>query len=101
VSADNPGFISIVTVCEIGWMLAECYASRSSPDRGSRESAARNPANRGRVGRFGLESATRVAWIRGRLERRAHRPIAAANGARTTVTFDKAAARLPAFELLA
>jgi hypothetical protein len=27
VSADNPGFISIVTVCEIGWVLAECYAA--------------------------------------------------------------------------
>ena len=101
LSADNPGFISIVTICEIGWVLAECYAA----DR-ARIAAVVQALLETR--QIVVESAELVwkalrAW-RGSaadLSDALIGAIAAANGARTTVTFDKAAAKLPGFELLA
>lgn len=101
LSAANPGFVSLVTLCQIAWVLAGCYGA----DR---------PAVRSVV--EGLLAAKQVVVEDAELVWRALRAwegsagdfsealigqILAARGCERTVTFDKAAARLPRFELLA
>lgn len=100
LSQDNPGFVAVVTLCEVAWVLAECYA-----------------ADRERV-REAIEkilSTKQLAVETPDLVRRALRAwgdsgadfadaligeVAAAHGAEKTVTFDRAAAKLPGFALL-
>lgn len=101
LSADNPGFIGIVTLCEIGWVLAECYAA--DPARISAVVEALLGTRQ-----IVVESAELV-WKALRAWRASAADfsdaligaIAVAKGADTIVTFDKAAAKLPGFELLA
>jgi predicted nucleic-acid-binding protein len=100
LSPDNPGFLSAVVLCELAWVLAECYG-----------------ADAGRIRRAieGLLAAKQVAVETPDIVRKALRSwaesgadfadaliggIAAANGAESSVTFDRAAAKLPGFRLL-
>ena len=100
LSADNPGFISIVTLCEIAWVLADCYAADRARVQavveallGTRQIIVESPELVWKALRAWQASAADLSdALIGE--------VAAAWGAAKTVTFDKAAARLPGFELL-
>ena len=96
----NPGFVPVVALGKLAWVLAECYG-----------------ADRARIRQAidGLLVAKQVAAETPDLVRKALRAwdqstadladaligeLARASGADKTVTFDRAAARLPGFELL-
>ena len=100
LSAENPGFVSAVTLCEICWVLAESY----NADR-----------DRVRAVIEGLLGSKQLVVESGELAWKALRAwqgsaadfsdaligeVAAAHGADQLVTFDKAAAKLPRFRLL-
>jgi predicted nucleic-acid-binding protein len=100
LSQENPGFISTIVLCEIAWVLAECYGADRARIRAALE---------------GLLAAKQIAVEAPDSVRRALRAweasgadfadaligeLAAAHGAGKTVTFDRAASKLPGFELL-
>jgi predicted nucleic-acid-binding protein len=100
LSAENPGFVSAITLCEICWVLAECYSADRERIRAVLE---------------GLLGSKQVVVEAGEIAWKALRAwqgsaadfsdaligeIAAAHGAEEVVTFDKAAAKLPRFRLL-
>jgi predicted nucleic-acid-binding protein len=96
---DSPGLITGITLCEIVWVLAECYAA----DRSRIDAVIE-----GLTSRQLLVEPSEEVWnalddwrdsdadfsdaLIGRL-------VAAQGGAKT-VTFDRSAAKLPRFELL-
>ena len=101
LSAENPGFVSAVTLCEVVWVLAESY-----------------DADRRRIRAIveGLLATKQLAIERSELVWKSLRAwegvpadfsdaligqLAIAHGSEKTVTFDRTAARLPGFELLA
>lgn len=101
LSADNPGFVSMVTLCEIAWVLAESYGADRKRIRDTVE---------------GLLATKQLVIERAELVWKALRAwegvpadfsdaligqLAIAHGGEKTVTFDRTAARLPGFELLA
>lgn len=100
LSPENPGFITGITLCEVAWVLAECYGA----DR-----------NRIRSVVEGLLSSKQLMVDEADLVWKALRAwdvssadfsdaligqIVAARGGDKTVTFDRAAAKLQGFELL-
>ena len=100
LSAENPGLVTLICLCEIVWVLAECYDADRKRIRAVIEGLLATKQIR-------VESADLVwkavrAWdataadfsdaLIGEIVR-------ASDGAKT-VTFDRAAARLPTFELL-
>jgi len=101
LGAESPGFVALVTVCEIAWVLKECYAADHARIRAVVE---------GLLGtkQIKVESAELVwkalrAWDGSTADfsDAVIGQVAIAHGARKIVTFDKAAAKLPSFELLA
>ena len=101
LSVENPGFVSTVTLCEVAWVLAESYG-----------------ADRKRIREIieGLLSTKQIVIERAELVWKALRAwegvpadfsdaligqLAIAHGGEKTVTFDRTAAKLPGFELLA
>lgn len=101
LSTENPGFVTLVTLCEIAWVLADCYHADRQRIRAVIE------------GLLGTKQivveAPELAWKALRawhgsaadLSDALIGEIAVAQGAAKVVTFDKAAAKLPMFELLA
>ena len=100
LSAENPGFVSAITLCEICWVLAESYGAERDRIRAVIE---------------GLLGSKQVVVESGELAWKALRAwqgsaadfsdaligeIAVAHGADQLVTFDRAAAKLPRFQLL-
>lgn len=100
ISPERPGLITCITLCEVVWVLAECYG-----------------AGRSRITEVleGLLSAKQLAVEDADLVWKALRAwdasaadfsdaligqIVVARGGEKTVTFDRAAAKLPGFELL-
>ena len=100
LSVDEPGFVALVTMCEIAWVLSECYG-----------------ADRARIGSVlrGLLETRQIVVESAELAWRALRAwegsaadfsdaliaeVAVAAGASKVLTFDKAAAKLPSFALL-
>ena len=101
LSAENPGFVSTITLCEIAWVLADSYAADRKRIRAAVE---------------GLLATKQLVIERSELVWKALRAwegvpadfsdaligqLAIAHGGEKTVTFDRAAAKLPGFELLA
>ena len=101
LSVENPGFVSTVTLCEVVWVLAESYGADRKRIRSIVE---------------GLLATKQLAIERSELVWKSLRAwedvpadfsdaligqLAIAHGAGKTVTFDRTAARLPGFELLA
>jgi predicted nucleic-acid-binding protein len=97
---DNPGFISCIVLCELAWVLAECYGADRRRIRQALE---------------GLLASKQIVVEAPDLVRRALRAwdesgadfadaligeLSKQNGASATLTFDRAAAKLPGFELL-
>ena len=100
ISPENPGFIAGITLCEVVWVLAECYGA----DRARIKSVLE-----------GLLTSKQLTVEEADLVWKALRAwdvspadfsdaligqIVAARGGEKTVTFDRAAAKLPGFELL-
>lgn len=101
LSADNPGFVAVVTLCEIAWVLAECYQADRPRIRavvecllGTKQIMVESPE---------LVWKALRAWkgSSADLSDALIGEIASVQGANRVMTFDKAAARLPMFELLA
>ena len=101
LTAQNPGFIALVTLCEIAWVLKACYAADRERIRTVVE---------GLLGTKQLEvESAELAWKALRAWQGTQADLSDAiigqvglsRGAGKVVTFDQAAARLPAFELLA
>lgn len=101
LSAENPGFVAVVTLCEIAWVLAECYDADRQRIRaviegllGTKQIVVESPELVWKAVRAWQGSSADLSdALIGE--------IAAAAGADKVVTFDKAAARLGRFELLA
>lgn len=101
LSTARPGFISLTVLCEIAWVLADCYDTDKARIKAVIE---------GLLGskQLVVESAE-IAWQALRDWESSPADFsdallgrsAAAHGAAKVVTFDKAASRLPGFELLA
>ena len=101
LSIDNPGFIGHITLCEIAWVLADCYEADKARIRAVIE---------GLLGskQIVVEEADLV-WKALRSWEKSAADFSdalmgqalAARGCGRIVTFDKSAARLPGFELLA
>ena len=101
LSAAHPGFIGHITLCEIAWVLAESYGADRKRIRGVIE---RLLATKQLV----VEQAELVwkalrAWegVNADFSDALIGQLAIAHGGEKTVTFDRTAARLPGFELLA
>jgi len=100
LSQDNPGFVTLVALCEVAWVLAECYgAGRAGVHEAleklleTRQLAIESPDLVRRALRaWGSSGADFADALIGE--------VAAAHGAERTATFDRAAAKLPGFELL-
>ncbi len=100
LSADHPGFVAAVTLCEIAWVLAECYAADRKRIREVVEGLLASK-------QIVIEGADLVwkalrAWegVPADFSDSLIGQIAIAQGGEKTVTFDRAAARLDAFQLL-
>lgn len=100
LSPENPGYVTCITVCEVVWVLAECY----SADRARLHAVLE-----------GLLTSKQLAVEQADVVWRALRAwdassadfsdaligqLVAAHGGSKTVTFDRAAAKLAGFELL-
>jgi predicted nucleic-acid-binding protein len=100
LTPEQPGFVSSVVLCELAWVLAECYGADRARIRAAIEGllAARQIVIEGpdtvrrALRAWGESSADFADALIGAL--------AAAQGATRTVTFDRAAGKLPGFELL-
>ena len=101
LTRERPGFISLMTLAQIAWVLADAYAADRAAVRTVVEGllAARQVV---------IEDAELVwralrAWEHsaGDFSEALISQILAARGCERTVTFDKVAAKLPGFELLA
>lgn len=101
LTAEYPGFVSTITLCEIAWVLAESYGAERKRIRATVE---------------GLLTTKQLVVERAELVWKALRAcegvpadfsdaligqLAIAHGAEKTMTFDRTAVRLPGFELLA
>lgn len=100
LSPEDPGFVSGIVLCELAWVLAECYGADRARIRAAIE---------------GLLASRQIVVESPDLVRRALRAwaasgadfadaligeLAAAHGATRTVTLDKAAGKLAGFEFL-
>lgn len=100
ISQESPGYIASIALCEVIWVLAECYGA----DRAQLRSVIE-----------GLLSSKQLVMEEADLVWKALRSwdasaadfsdalighIVTARGGEKTVTFDRAAAKLPGFELL-
>ena len=100
LDADNPGFISLITLCEMAWVLEDCYDAGRDRIRQVVE---------GLLGTKQLHvESPELVWKALRAWQGSTADLSdaiigesgLAHGASKTVTFDKAAARLASFELL-
>ena len=101
LSPENPGFVSVVTLCEIVWVLADCYAA--GPERirsvveglvGSKQLQVQSKDEVWKALRAWPGSAADFADV-------LIGEICLSEGATHVATFDKKAGRLPSFKLLA
>lgn len=101
LSTAKPGFISLIVLCEIAWVLADCYGADKARIQaviegllGSKQLVVESAEVAWQALRdWGASSADFSDALLGR--------SAVAHGAGKVLTFDKAASRLAGFELLA
>jgi predicted nucleic-acid-binding protein len=100
LSSERPGFVSLITLAEIGWVLAECYGA----DRLRVAAVAEGLLSSRQIVVEQAEIAWRAlrAWSDGSADLSdaliGHVGLSA--GCTKVVTFDKGAAKLGGFELL-
>jgi predicted nucleic-acid-binding protein len=100
LSAERPGFVTSITLCEVAWVLADCYGA-------SKENVREVIAGLLGSKQIIVESAE-LAWKALRAWEASSADfsdaliaqIAMAEGAEKVLTFDKAAGKLAGFELL-
>ena len=100
LSADEPGFVALVTMCEVAWVLAECYGA----DRARIRSVLQGLLETRQI----VVESPELAWRALRTWEGSTADfsdaligeVALAAGASKVLTFDKAAAKLPSFALL-
>ncbi len=101
LTVERPGFVSSMTLCEIAWVLAECYDA---------DKARISAVIEGLLGsRQLIVEEAEVVWKAMRAWSRSPADfsdalvaqVSLARGCEKVVTFDKAAAKLPGFDLLA
>ena len=100
LSTEGPGFVCLVTLCELAWVLADCYDAEKARIvavidglLASRQIVVEEPERVWKALRAWEESPADFSdALVGE--------IVAANGCDKVVTFDKAASRLARFELL-
>ena len=100
LTRENPGFISLLTLCQIAWVLGGAY--------GADRAAVRSVVEGLLVARQVVFEVAELVWralrewerSAGDFSESLIGQIFAARGCDRTVTFDKAAAKLPGFELL-
>ena len=100
ITPENPGYLTCITLCEVVWVLSECYGADRSRIRSvlegllsTRQLSVENPELVwGALRDWDVSGADFSDALIGR--------IVAANGGSATVTFDRAASKLPGFELL-
>ena len=100
LSAEHPGFVSMITLCEIAWVLADSYGAER---KRIREIVERLLATKQLViERSELVWKALRAWegVPADFSDALIGQLAIAHGGEKTVTFDRTAARLPGFELL-
>lgn len=100
LSQDNPGFVTSVTLCELAWVLADCYGA-------DRPKIATVIGTLLATRQIRVEHADRVwralrAWnsVAADFSDALIGEIVADHDGEKTVTFDRKAAKLPGFELL-
>jgi predicted nucleic-acid-binding protein len=100
LSAEEPGFVALVTLCEVAWVLAECYGA----DRGRIRSVLQGLLETRQIVVESSELAWRAlrAWegTSADFSDALIGEVALAAGASRVLTFDRAAAKLPSFALL-
>ena len=100
LSVEQPGFVSLITLSEIAWVLAECYEAGKprivaviETLLGSRQVVVEESELAWKAVRaWGKSTADFSDALLGQ--------VFVARGCERAVTFDKSAARLPGFELL-
>lgn len=100
LSPENPGFVTVIALCELVWVLEDCYDATRERVRQALEGLL--------TSRQIVVEAHDLAWraLRAFAAGRADfsdalmGEIARANGAKTLLTFDRAAGALPGFTLL-
>ncbi len=100
LSAEDPGFISTIVLCEIAWVLADCYGTDRKGIKAALEGLL--ASKQIQVEEVELTWKALRAWdgTHSDFSDALIAQVALARGASKTVTFDKAASRLPGFELL-
>ena len=101
LSVERPGFVSLITLCEIAWVLAECYEADKARIRAVIEGLMASKQI--------LVEETDLVWKALRACGKSSAEFSdalvgqalAARGCEKIITFDKSAAKLPGFELLA
>lgn len=100
LSPEHPGFVTLVTLAELEWVLEECYGA----DRAQVAAAIEGLLTSRQIVVERSEAAWRAlrAWKGGaaELSDALVGQVALASGCGKIVTFDKAAAKLPGFERL-
>jgi predicted nucleic-acid-binding protein len=100
LSVERPGFVCLITLCELAWVLAECYDADKARIvavidglLASRQVMVEEPERVWKALRMWEESSADFSdALVGE--------VLAANGCDKVVTFDKVASKLPGFELL-
>lgn len=100
LTVEEPGFVTLVTLCEVAWVLAECYAA----DRARIRSVLQGLLETRQI----VVESAELVWRALRIWQASGADfsdaligeVALAAGATKVLTFDKAAAKLPSFALL-
>lgn len=100
LSPENPGFVSLIGLCEICWVLGDLYAA----DRNRIHAVVEGLLGSKQI----VVESTELVWKALRAWQGSAADfsdaligeVAAAHGAEKVATFDKAAAKLPRFQLL-
>lgn len=100
LTVEQPGFVTLVTLCEVAWVLAECYAA----DRARIRSVLQGLLETRQI----VVESAELVWRALRIWQASGADfsdaligeVALAAGATKVLTFDKAAAKLPSFALL-
>ena len=100
LTVEHPGFVGLITLCEIAWVLADCYDAEKSRIAaviegllGSRQLVVEEAEIVWKALRAWEKSAADFSDV-------LVGQVLIARGCEKIVTFDRAAARLPSFELL-
>jgi predicted nucleic-acid-binding protein len=100
LTLDNPGFVSLVTVTELAWVLDSTYDFTSEQVASVIQRMLRVPTLQIQNAREVFLAADALQTTSASFDDALIGPLGAWAGCTTTLTFDKKAARLPSFRLV-